>query len=64
MRCFTKYFNLTRTVYFDWPKGELIGEIRATPKFLKRPVASIEELAPKGLKELKTLLQQLEVDLN
>lgn len=45
-------------------KGELIGEIRATQKFLKRPVSSLEELAPKSLKELKTLLQQLEAELN
>lgn len=45
-------------------KGELIGEIRATQKFLKHPVSSIEELVRKNLKELKMMLQQLEAELN
>ena len=44
-------------------KGELIGEIRATQKFLKRPVAPVEELAGKSLKALKTMLQELEAGL-
>ena len=44
-------------------KGELIGEIRATQKFLKRPVSSSDELARKSLKTLKSLLKELEAEL-
>ena len=44
-------------------KGELIGEIRATQKFLKRPVTPVEELAQNDLKVLKAMLQELEADL-
>ena len=44
--------------------GELIGEIRATQKFLKRPIMTIAELSQKSRRELVTLLQQLEADLN
>jgi predicted transposase YdaD len=45
-------------------KGELIGEIRMAQRILKRPVSSRTELAEKSLKELKTLFQQLEAELN
>jgi flagellar biosynthesis/type III secretory pathway protein FliH len=44
-------------------KGELIGEIRATQKFLKRPVASVEELAQLTTPTLRRLLQELEQEL-
>lgn len=44
-------------------KGELIGEIRATQKFLKRPAASIDELASKEITVLQTMLQELEAEL-
>lgn len=45
-------------------EGELIGEIRAMQKFLRHPVSSIDELTRKDMTELKTLLQQLEAQLN
>lgn len=41
-------------------KGEVIGEIRATQKFLKRPVTPLAQLARKSLKTLKTMLRELE----
>lgn len=44
-------------------KGELIGEIRATQKFLKRPVMPVEELSRQTMPELKTLLRILEAEL-
>ncbi len=44
-------------------KGELIGEIRATQKFLKRPVTPVSELATRSLKSLKATLQELEAEL-
>ncbi len=44
-------------------KGEVIGEIRATQKFLKRPVTPIAQLARKSLKTLKTTLHELEAEL-
>lgn len=44
-------------------EGELIGEIRATQKFLKRPGTPVEDLAQKNLETLKTMLQELEADL-
>jgi predicted transposase YdaD len=44
-------------------KGELIGEIRATQKFLKRPVTPVDDLAPKSLKALNVMLQELEAEL-
>ena len=44
-------------------EGELIGEIRATQKFLKRPVTPIDELVPKSLDALKAILQELEAEL-
>ena len=44
-------------------EGELIGEIRATQKFLKRPMTPVDDLAPKSLKALKAMLQELEADL-
>jgi hypothetical protein len=44
-------------------KGEVIGEIRATQKFLKRPVTPIAQLARKSLKTLKAMLQELEGEL-
>ena len=44
-------------------KGELIGEIRATQKFLKRPVTPTDPLAQKSLKSLKALLKELETEL-
>jgi ribosomal protein L29 len=42
---------------------ELIGEIRATQRFLKRPVMPVEELAQKSMQELKEMLQELEAEL-
>lgn len=44
-------------------KGEIIGEIRATQKFLKRPITPTSQLAPKSLKALKALLKELEGEL-
>ena len=44
-------------------KGELIGEIRATQKFLKRPVTPTNTLAQKSLKSLKSTLKELEAEL-
>jgi flagellar biosynthesis/type III secretory pathway protein FliH len=45
-------------------KGELIGEIRATQRFLKHPVIPLEELTSKSQQELTTILRQLEAKLN
>ncbi len=44
-------------------KGEVIGEIRATQKFLKRPMTPMPQLARKSLKTLKAMLQELEAEL-
>ncbi len=44
-------------------ESELIGEIRATQKFLKHPVMSMDELARKSRYELQHMLQQLETEL-
>ncbi len=38
-------------------EGKLIGEIRTTQKFLKRPVQTVEELAHKKMPALKEMLQ-------
>ena len=45
-------------------EGELIGSIRTLQRVLKRSMSSKEELAQKSLKELKTVLHQLEAELN
>ena len=45
-------------------EGELIGEIRATQRFLRRSIMSAEELAEKTYEELAMLLQQLQAELN
>ena len=45
-------------------KGELIGEIRATQRFLRLPVNALEELASKPDAELQELLRQLTAQLN
>jgi len=44
-------------------KGELIGEIRAMQKVLKRPVTPLQVLARKGRKMLKMMLAELEKEL-
>jgi predicted transposase/invertase (TIGR01784 family) len=44
-------------------EGELIGEIRTMQKFLKRPVASVDELGHKSLDELQALAHDLEAEL-
>jgi hypothetical protein len=44
-------------------KGELIGEIRAMQKVLKRPVTPFPVLARKGQKTLKAMLAELEAEL-
>ncbi len=44
-------------------KGELIGEIRATQKFLKRPVTPTKTLAQNSLKALKSTLKELDAEL-
>jgi DNA repair exonuclease SbcCD ATPase subunit len=44
-------------------EGEIIGEIRATQRFLKRQVSSVEELAQRDTPTLRRLLQDLEQEL-
>ncbi len=44
-------------------KGEVIGEIRATQRFLKQPVTPVSQLVPKSLKSLKAMLKGLENEL-
>ncbi len=45
-------------------KGELIGEIRATQRFLRLPVNALEELVSKPETELQELLRELTAQLN
>ena len=45
-------------------KGELIGEIRATQRFLRLPVNALEELVSRPEAELQELLRQLTAQLN
>ncbi len=44
-------------------KGELLGEIRATQRFLTHPVSPKEELAEKRMEELNALFQELQTEL-
>ncbi|MCI0695446.1 Rpn family recombination-promoting nuclease/putative transposase [candidate division KSB1 bacterium] len=44
-------------------KGELIGNIKFAQRLLKQPLSSKEELAKKTEEELKSILQQLEAEL-
>lgn len=44
-------------------KAELIGEIRATQRFLKHPVSPKEELAEKRMENLRALLHDLQSEL-
>ena len=43
-------------------KGELIGEIRATQRMLKLPVSLQKDLAKKGMKTLRKMLQYLKAE--
>jgi predicted transposase/invertase (TIGR01784 family) len=44
-------------------EGELIGEIRAMQKFLKRPIASVEDLSHHSMEELQAMVHDLETEL-
>ncbi len=45
-------------------KGEIIGKIHATQRFLKRPVTPKKKLLAQSPKELRAILKQLEAKLN
>ena len=45
-------------------EGKLIGAILTLQRVLKHQISSEEELAQKSLQELKTMLSELEAELN
>lgn len=44
-------------------KGELLGKIRFAQQLLNQPISSKKELAKKTEEELKSILRQLEAEL-
>ncbi|MCI0695447.1 hypothetical protein L0337_26005 [candidate division KSB1 bacterium] len=44
-------------------RGELIGKIQFAQQLLKQPLSQKEELAQKTAEELKSILRQLETEL-
>ena len=44
-------------------EGELIGKIQMAQRFLKRPIMPKESLVEQGVESLRTLLEQLEAEL-